>query len=115
VFTSKGGHLISVLPDFLMAITSLPERAKWIKGLKVLHQGSETLQCIEETIELALRETGRLSEGFGKLTRDEFSSLRYWFAVREIRDMEALLEMEEDEYEEGKEKGNAAAAQMLFM
>jgi hypothetical protein len=66
MFTSKGGHLIPVLPDFLMAITSLPERAKWIKGLIILHPGSETLQCLEETIVLALKETGRLTEGFGK-------------------------------------------------
>jgi hypothetical protein len=27
-FTSKGGHLIPVLPDFLIAFTLLPERAK---------------------------------------------------------------------------------------
>jgi hypothetical protein len=118
VFTSKGGHLIPVLPDFLMAITSLPERAEWIKGLIVLHPGSETLQCLEEMIVLALKETGRLTKGFGKLPRDEFSSFRYWFAVPEIRDMEALLEMDKDEqhnllsaeYEEGKEKWSTAAA-----
>jgi hypothetical protein len=41
MFTLKGGHPIPVLPDFLMAITSLPERAKWIKSLIVLHPGSE--------------------------------------------------------------------------
>jgi hypothetical protein len=99
-----------VLPDFLIAITSLPERTKWIKGLLVLHPGSEFLQCLEETIMLALRETGRLTEGIGKLPRDKFSSFRYWFAVQEVRDMEALLEMDEDEYEEGKEKGSTAAA-----
>jgi hypothetical protein len=46
---------------------------------------------------LALRETGRLTEGFGKLPRDEFSSFRYWFVVQEVRDMEALLELDEDE------------------
>jgi hypothetical protein len=110
MFTSKGGHPIPVLPDFLMAITSLPEKAKGIKSLIVLHPGSETLQCLEETIILALRETRRLTKGFGKLPRDEFSSFRYWFAVREVRDMEALLEMDEDEYKEGKEKGSTAAA-----
>jgi hypothetical protein len=42
------------------------------------------------------------------MTWDEFSSFRYCFAVWEVRDMEALLEMDEDEYEEGKEKGNTA-------
>jgi hypothetical protein len=95
-----------------MAITSLPGRAKWIKSLIDLHPASETLQCLEETIILALRETKRLTEGFGKLPRDEFSRFRYWFAVREVQDMEALLEMDEDEDEdeEGKEKGNTAVA-----
>jgi hypothetical protein len=43
MFTSKGGHPILLLPDFLMAITSLPERAKWIKSIIDLHPGSETL------------------------------------------------------------------------
>jgi hypothetical protein len=81
MFTSKEVHLIPVLPDFLMAITSLPERAKWIKSLIDLHPGSETLQCLEETIILVLKETKRLTEGFGKLPRDEFSRFRYWFAV----------------------------------
>jgi hypothetical protein len=93
-----------------MAITSLPERAKWIKSLIDLHTDSETLQCLEKTIILALRETERLTKGFGKLPRDEFCSFRYWFAVLEIRHIEALLEMDEDKDEEGKEKGNTAAA-----
>jgi hypothetical protein len=77
-FTSRGGHLIPVLPDFLMAFTSLPERAKWIEGLIDLHPESETLQYLKETIVLELKEIRRLTEGFGKLTkRDEFTSFRY--------------------------------------
>jgi hypothetical protein len=93
-----------------MAITSLPERAMWIKGLLDLHLDSEILQYLKETIILVLKETKRLTEGFGKLPRDEFSSFCYWFDVQKAQDMEALLEMDEDEDEDGKEKGNTAAA-----
>jgi hypothetical protein len=86
-FTSKGGHLIPVLPDFLMAFTSLPERAKWIEGLLDLYLDSETLQYLKETIILELKEIKRLTKGFGKLPRDEFSSFRYWFAVQKAQEM----------------------------
>jgi hypothetical protein len=99
-----------VLPDFLMANTSLPERTKWIKGLLDLYPDSEALQYLKETIMLALKETKRLTEGFGNLPRNEFSRFCYWFAVQEAQDMEALLEMDEDKDEDGKEKGNTAAA-----
>jgi hypothetical protein len=80
------------------------------KGHLDLHPDSETLQYLKATIILALKETKRLIEGFGKLPRVELSCFRYWFAVQEAHDIEALLEVDEDEDEDGKEKGNTVAA-----
>jgi hypothetical protein len=90
-----------------MAFTSLPERAKWIEGLLDLHPDSETLPYLKETIILELNEIKRLTQGFGKLPRDEFSSFRYWFAVQKAQEMETLLEM--DESKGRKEKGHGTA------
>jgi hypothetical protein len=96
MFTSKVGHLMPVLPDVLMAIASLPERAMWIKGHLDHHPESEALLHIKATIILMLKETKRLIKRFGELPSAEYSCFRYWNAVQEAHDVKALLEEDED-------------------
>jgi hypothetical protein len=55
MLTSKGGHLMPVLPDVLTAIASLPERSMWIKGHLDHNPESEALLHLKATIILALK------------------------------------------------------------